>query len=293
MYELMQLTDTCYYIECPSKIGIIRVTEQDVCLIDSGNDKETGRKVRKILDDKGWRLKAIYNTHSHADHIGGNKYLQGQSACKIYAPPINAAFTKYPILEPSFLYGACPPKELRNKFLLAAESQATELTDDALPIGVTTILLPGHFFDMVGYQSADGVIFLADALLSREILDKYQLNVIYDVEQYLATLEHIKTLQAKFFVPSHGEVTEDIVPLAQYNIDKVHEVAQKICQICKEPLNFEGVLQKIFTEYGLTMNFSQYVLVGMSVHALLTWLKNMQQLEVCFQDNMLLWKNSC
>ncbi len=292
MYELMQLSHRCYYVECPSKIGLIRISDQDVCLIDSGNDKETGRKVRKILDEKGWRLKAIYNTHSHADHIGGNKYLQGQSGCNIYAPPINAAFTKYPILEPSFLYGACPPKELRNKFLLAAESEVTDLSEDVLPDGVKAIPLPGHFFDMVGYESDDGIIFLADALLSREILDKYQLNVIYDVEQYLATLEHIKTLQAKFFVPSHGMVTEDITSLAQYNIEKVHEVAQKICHMCKEPLNFEAVLQKIFTEYGLTMNFNQYVLVGMSVHALLSWLKNMQQLETIFQDNMLLWKAS-
>ena len=74
MYELHQVTESCYYIQSPAKIGLIKLDGNDVCLIDSGNDKETGRKIRQILDENGWRLRAIYNTHSNADHIGGNKY---------------------------------------------------------------------------------------------------------------------------------------------------------------------------------------------------------------------------
>ncbi len=290
MYELVQLTDSCYYIECPSKIGIFRINDTDVCLIDSGNDKETGRRVRKILDEQGWKLSAIYTTHAHADHIGGNKYLQGQSQCPIYAPPIHTAFAKYPILESSFLYGACPPKELRNKFLLAAESDTEELRPESLPQGLTAIALPGHFFDMVGYQSADGVVFLADCLLSQEILEKYQTNVMYDVEAYLATLETVKTLKARFFVPAHAKVTEDIGPLAQYNIDKVHEVANKVQALCADPAHFEAILQKLFAAYGLKMDFNQYVLVGSSLRALLSWLKGAGRVEAFFEDNMLLWK---
>ena len=77
MYELIQVSEKSYYIQSPAKIGLVKLGEKEVCLIDSGNDKEAGRKVRKLLDENGWSLKAIYNTHSNADHIGGNKYLQG------------------------------------------------------------------------------------------------------------------------------------------------------------------------------------------------------------------------
>ena len=292
MYELIQVSERSYYIQSPAKIGLVRLDGKDVCLIDSGNDKDAGRKVRQLLDANGWRLTAIYNTHSNADHIGGNRYLQGQTGCKIYAPGIDCAFTRHPVLEPSFLYGGYPCKELRHKFLMAQESDAQELTKECLPGGFEIIPLPGHFFDMVGFRTPDDVAYLADCLSSRETLDKYQIGFIYDVAAYLNTLEIVKSLQAKAFVPAHAAASEDIADLAQYNIDKVLEIADKIIGICQEPLCFEAILQRLFTDYGLTMNFEQYVLVGSTVRSYLAWLKDTGRLNATFEDNMLLWRRT-
>lgn len=133
MYELMQAGERSFYIQSPAKIGLVKLGDTDVCLIDSGSDKDAGRKVRQILDANGWKLRAIYNTHSNADHIGGNKYLQAQTGCKIYAPGIECDFTRHPLLEPSFLYGGFPFGDLRHKFLMAQESDAEVLTPESLP----------------------------------------------------------------------------------------------------------------------------------------------------------------
>lgn len=290
MYELIQISEHDYYIQSPAKIGLVKLNDTEVCLIDSGNDKDAGRKVRKILDEHEWTLKAIYNTHSNADHIGGNKYLQGQTGCKIYAPGIECDFTRHPILEPSLLYGGYPCKDLRHKFLLAQESGVEYLTKETLPEGFELIPLPGHFFDMAGFRTPDDTVYLADCLSSRETLDKYQIGFIYDVAAYLNTLEKVKTLKARLFVPAHAEAAEDITELAQYNIDKVNEIADKIVSLCKEPLGFEVILQRLFTEYGLVMNFEQYVLVGSTVRSYLAWLKDTGRLNVVFEKNLLLWE---
>ena len=292
MYELIQVSERSYYIQSPAKIGLVRLEGQDVCLIDSGNDKDAGRKVRQLLDANGWHLTAIYNTHSNADHIGGNRYLQGQTGCKIYAPGIDCAFTRHPVLEPSFLYGGYPCKELRHKFLMAQESDAQELTEDSLPEGFSILPLPGHFFDMAGFRTPDNVVYLADCLSSRETLDKYQIGFIYDVAAYLNTLEMVKSLQAKMFVPAHAAASEDITGLAKYNIDKVLEIGDKITGICQEPLCFEAILQKLFMDYGLTMNFEQYVLVGSTVRSYLAWLKDTGRVNALFENNMLLWQKA-
>ena len=292
MYELVQLTDTCYYIQSPAKMGLVRLEGDSVCLIDSGNDKDAGRKVRQLLDANGWRLAAIYNTHSHADHIGGDRYLQAQTGCKIYAPGIECAFTRHPILEPSLLYGGCPPRNLRHKFLLAQDSDAAYLTEAALPEGFSLIPLPGHSFDMVGLRTADDVVFLADCLSSRETLDKYRVGFLYDVGAYLDTLEKVKTMRAALFVPAHAPAAEDISGLAQYNIDVTLSVAEDILGICREPVCFETVLQRLFTAYGLTMNFEQYALVGSAVRSYLAWLKDTGRLTARFENNALLWERA-
>lgn len=292
MYELIPVAPHTYYIQSPAKIGVVETSDGHVVLIDSGNDKEAGRKVRQHLDRQGWTLDAIYNTHSNADHIGGNAYLAKQTGCALYAPGIEAAFTQHPILEPALLYGGYPMKALRHKFLLAQESDAQLLTPEHLPAGFELIPLPGHFFDMVGLRTPDDVVFLADCLSSQATLDKYQISYVYDVAAYLDTLERVKEMHAALFVPAHADATEDIASLAQYNIDKVNEIAGHILDFCAAPHTFEEVLQHLFTSYDLAMTFEQYALVGSTVRNYLSWLLDSEKLSANFADNRLLWQRA-
>lgn len=290
MYELCQVGERSWYINCPAKIGLWQQTDTDIWLIDSGNDKEAGRRVRKLLDEHGWKLRGIVNTHSNADHIGGNRYLQQQTGCRIFANGIETAFTRHPILEPAFLYGGYPCKDLRHKFLLAAESDAEDIASPDFPKELEIIQLPGHFFDMIGVRTPDGTAFVADCISSEVTLEKYQISFLYDVTAYLDTLDRVQGMEAKMFVPAHAEAAEDLTALIGCNRRKVHEVAAHLVQLCVTPSTFEELLQKVFTDYGLVMNFEQYVLVGSTVRSYLSWLKDTGRVTVSFEDNRLLWK---
>ncbi len=289
MYELIKLTENNYYIESPAKIGLI-VADNEAVIIDSGNDKDAGKKIKKILDANGWSLKSIYNTHSHADHIGGNQYLQNQTGCEVFAKGIEQGFTCYPVLEPSFLYGGNPPRELRHKFMMAQPSRAKSLDEAKLPEGLEVVPLPGHSFDMVGFKTADSVFYIADSLSSEATLNKYGIGFLTDVEAYLETLEMLKNAEAQMFVPAHAEATQDIAPLAQLNIDKVMQVGEVIAELCAEPKTFEEILKNIFEHYSLTMTFEQHALIGSTVKSYLTWLKNSGKVAAEIDNNCMLWK---
>lgn len=290
MYELIQAVGNTYYIDCPSKIGVVKLSKSEVCLIDSGNSKETGKKIKRVLDEEGWNLKSIFITHSHADHIGGNKYLASQYGCKIFAHETECDFTRHTFLEPAFLYGANPPPELRHKFLLAEESNAEYLTEDDLPEGFSAFEIPGHFFNMVGYKTPDDAVFISDSISSKETLDKYGVCYIYDIGKYLDSLEKIKRLKAKIFIPSHAPATDDITPLADYNIKKVNEVCDNIISICSMPKTADDIIAELFEKYMLCANFEQYALVGSATRSYLTYLASESKILPFFNNNRLFFE---
>ena len=301
MYELVQISPKCWYINSPARIGIYRPSDDEpaVYLVDSGNDKDAGKKIRKILDGQGWVLKGILITHSNADHIGGCHYLQEQSGCKIFAPEMEGAFTASPILEPTMLYGGCPPKDLRHKFLMAQPSKAASLDHREFPQEVEVIPLPGHFLDMVGYRMPDGTVFLADCISSRTTLEKYGIPFLYDVQKYLNTLDYVERMTEEYagfpaiYVPSHTEVFTDaeaLKELIQFNREKILEIGERLLKIAEGGKTTEIIIKEAFESYGLTMNFEQYVLVGSTIRSFLSWMKDGGKLDVVFEENMLIWK---
>lgn len=59
MYELVQAAGNTYYIECPAKMGVYVKGEGEAVLIDSGNDKEAGKKRCVLSRERGLRSPAL------------------------------------------------------------------------------------------------------------------------------------------------------------------------------------------------------------------------------------------
>ncbi len=290
MYELVQVAKHTFYINCPSKIGVYRTSETDVILIDSGNNKDTGKKILKIMDEQKWSITAIINTHSHADHIGGNSLIQNRLNCPIYCTSMENTIIEHPVIESAFLYGGYPFTKLRNKFLMASQSKSNDITTANLPVGMEIFPLDGHFWKMIGVKTPDEVYFLADCIVSAEIIEKYHINFNYDIEAYFNTLNFVESLNGKAFIPAHGEACEDIKGLVSINRQKCEEILQLLLKICKEPQSFDNLLQKIFNHYNLTMNHTQHVLVGSTIRSYLSYLLDKHQIDTYFDNNIMFWK---
>ncbi len=281
MYELISVSDSCHYFSCPSKIGLY-TDGNNAYLIDSGNNSDAAKKALKTLDSMGLVLRAVLVTHSHADHIGGCAFLEEKTGCRIYSKGIEGAFTRFPILEPSVMYGGFPPEELRHRFLLATPSNAQEFS---LPSGVETLELPGHSFDMIGYKMPDGTVFLGDALSSPATLEKYPLAVMWDISAQLETLERLKALDGNTFVLSHAETVSDLSELIEINASSIHRNCELILSLSREGISFENLLASIFTKLSMEMSFEQNALCSFTLRSYLTYLKNTKRLDLTISDN--------
>jgi len=289
---LVQLTENTWVITGPTNVGLVE-RNSEVYLIDSGNDKEAGRRIRKVLDEKGWRLKAIINTHSNADHIGANDYLQRLTGCEIWATPAERAFIEYPKFEPAFLWGSFPVKELNSKFFEAKPSKVTNLIEadtDTIAGDLEVVRLPGHFFGMIGIMTPDRVLFLGDCMFGEKVLEKYKIPFIYDVAGYRETIGKVKNIDADHYIVSHGDPQTDIDAMAEANLALVDVVETFLLETLEREMTDGEAVKAVSDHYRITLDYSQYALVGTTVRSFLAYLYNASKLSYEFRENRLYWK---
>ena len=286
--ELVQVGKNTFYLDNPTNIGIYLVNNKDVYLIDSGNNKDTGKKILKIINEHNWQVLGIINTHSHADHIGGNNVIQNRTNCAIFSSEIENSFISNTILEPSILYGGYPFNSLLNKTLMAKESSSI-LIDDNIKNTFDVIELPGHSYNMIGLKTKDNIYFLGDSLFSEETINKYHIFYIYNVKEFLNTLDKLNNLDGDLYILSHCKPVSDLDSLIKVNRDKVLEISNKIYDLCFNKITLEDILQKIFTDYNINMNENQYFLIGSTIKAYLTYLYDEGKISYIFLENKMYW----
>ncbi len=288
MYELTQLGANTYFISASTNVGVW-VRDGHANLIDSGlNDKDAENFLR-VLTEQGWTLDAVYNTHYHADHLGGNRYLQEKTGCRCYCS--QPYFAQIPIMNPSFMFGAYPTEPLRTDVFLAQQSDTQLLTPDVLPEGLSLQALHGHAYEQFAIRTPDDVLFVGDAVLGEKELRRYHLSYLYRLDQYLDSLDVLEQLQAGWFVPSHAEPVRDIRPLVQLNRDNCRELTDWILEFCTgDGMSQDELLKAIFDRVRRHMHLAQYALCSCTLHAYLGYLIDQGRIIARAKENILYFR---
>ena len=291
MFDLIHVSGNTYYIENPARVGVYLASD-GAWLIDGGFGPDAGERILELTDSRGWKIAGIIATHSHPDHIGGCRTIQEKTGCGVFAHGMEAALLQFPLLHPSFTYGGFPYRTLRGRGMMAESADVREMEGN-IPSELELLPLPGHSFDMAGIRTPDGTVFLADALCSENVLERYGITFLYDAGAYISTLEKISGMEADMFIPSHVSPSADVKSLARLNIKAVLSVADRIVSWCCTPQTTEAILQNVFREYRRnTVNFEQYGLVGSTVRSYLAWLKDTGRLASEFRGNIMFWRST-
>ena len=294
--ELVGVTDNVAYIPGAVNIGVLRNGKR-CTVIDTGLDKNSGRSIRKVLEAEGLKLEAIINTHSHADHFGGNDYLARNLNAEVYVPAIESGIIQNPILEPIYLFhGATPIRNLRNKFVLAKPSPVDHIIGpgklEVIGLDLEIIPLPGHCFNQIGVL-VDNVLFCADTVFSERVINKYKIPVVQDVGRHLDTLEKLRVMEHNLFVPAHTKPVEDIKELVTKNISTTHGILDDIKRILEEPKTTERLMSKLCADSELDLTIvQQYYLIHMTIMAYLGYMYDEKQIDIEMEENLLRWKIS-
>lgn len=296
MNELVKVGERTYYLSGPFHIGVYDLGtisysgKKEVCLIDSGVDRVVARVLDKKLIELGFTVKMIINTHYHADHSGGNAYFQEHYKCKVFATKLNAALISNFDICPAIIWGATPVREVLNNYFYASPAQADDIHGVKLPSGFEIIELPGHCIGMIAVRTPDDILFLGDAVVSKETVEKHPLTYIYEVEDYLKSLDKLKSIKATLYIPYHAEPVKKIKPLCDVNIKGVCDNIEAIKRICSEPHSIDEVISTFFNEKGFKLSMYKYAVEGGIVKTYVTHLYNKGELIAVNENNFIKWQ---
>ncbi|MFC4452590.1 MBL fold metallo-hydrolase [Deinococcus sonorensis] len=263
-------------------------------LVDTGLDESHARKLLREVQAAGLTPSAVLNTHSHADHHGSNAFiLKRFPELTIWAPPLEAAIIRYPMLEPLYLYGALPPRELQSKFLLAPSSPAQALEPGTHTLGgveVELLPVPGHAVEMYAVRRAE-LLYAADALFGPEPLQKHPLTFCADSALQKDSARRLGTLEGiSITVPGHGDPTGQLDPLVALNLQSLERTTAAVLDACSEPGTADELLARVCEQLQVSMNNAGAVVLNRSVvSAHLTELLALGRVQLQVQDNRMLF----
>ncbi|WP_191015590.1 MBL fold metallo-hydrolase [Treponema zioleckii] len=306
--NFIQLTEHVFYIKMQTNIGVIKIprgTHTDVYIIDSGNDDVIAQKILEILKNNipDAKLQAIINTHSHADHCGGNPYIFQQTGCEIWTSKGEASLMEYPEIETALIWGGTAIHDIHSKFLLAKPSHATKIIeegkdeilkiDEKNQLAIKPISLPGHYMNQIGLLIVDTdgkkSFFMGDAISGRNVIKRYWIQYLLDETKSKESLHKLAQIESDFYVPSHGDLVEDIEGLSELNIIALLETEKLILDILRTPKTTEEILKEVADRNGIKLGISQFVLIGSTLRSYLTGLYEEEKIGWSIEDNILRW----
>lgn len=284
---------------CSERLSIgVYVKDNIVTLIDSGIDDLTAKAVDKMLKEHHFTLGAIINTHSHADHCGGNSHFQAHYPdLKIYSTKYEKHYIEETINEPRcFCQGSHPHEGLRNKFLEAKNSIVTHVIhpyiDQELNVNgeiFRIMTLPGHSPGMIGVISPDNVLYTGDSIFGQETLDKHAVLFYTNISDTLNSFKKLADCQIDACVFYHGGLLEgDLRKVIAEHESRVMSVQDMIHQfIFRDPVSVDELTRLVMQHYKLSSTVTQFTLTRVCVNAFITELEAKKKIDVMMVDGLM------
>lgn len=304
---VINISDCIYYISGPTNIGIIEErlsdTKSNLYMIDSGCNTEDGKRIfteiTEYFSKKDITIKAIINTHSHADHCGANNYIQQKTNCEIWITENEQGSLINPFLQPIISWGGNPLPEINSSYYVAEKTVPNKIinTNEKLTLNngikLSFINLPGHYFEMIGILCENDnkkILFASDGIFGRKNIGKYWIPFLYDVKEFKNSLDTISSLNADFCIPGHGEPTSQIEETVELNKIAIISNEQCILEALKHKNQTqEDILKYVADKNEINLHIAQYMLIGCTIKAYLTFLYNEGKISYHIKENKMYW----
>ena len=268
-------------------LGLYRITNNHWILIDTGYEKTASNELVPFFNSCNISIIGILCTHGHLDHVGGNHIIKKQYNSRIASPYIESIFGENSynmyIIRNNFRFTVT--KEALPSFKCPVDDIiSSELnTFDFLDIPFKIISLNGHSPNQVGYITPDNVAYLADSLISENLLKKTKIPYIFDIRRDLETKKNLKKLNCDYYILSHEGVYQDITHLIDLNIAHTNNAIESLLSIFDTPASFDSYTASVINKLNLGSSVKKIAYIQEMLRSFVTYFLQ-QDLIDAFED---------
>jgi glyoxylase-like metal-dependent hydrolase (beta-lactamase superfamily II) len=290
-----QLSDHAWLVPGAVNSAVLE-HEGRAVLIDTGADRDAGKRLVRGLRERSWRLEAIVTTHAHADHVGGHAAVLRQLDVPVYAPAIEAELMRAPSLEPIYLFhGAAPLPELTSRWLQAEPSRVDVVAEagplELIGLPLELIEVDGHAIRQLAVR-VDDVLIAGDAVFGDAIAARYPLLFAHDVALQRRSAERIGGDAARLALPGHGDPAppRHLADVTIKAIDAAHAALRNALAARPDGAETGAVVRAVAAELGAQMDdLPRWHLNHTTVCAYLAAARAAGEADVRIDDGVLRW----
>lgn len=287
--KLINIKGNTYYIKGGTNTGVIRLDNNNCLIIDPGRYGVKQIKMVELLKENNMVIKYIINTHEHGDHYEGCSNLKKlNNNIQILSSPEAKIFIDNPNKFADYTVGGKANKFLKFKES-SEESHATKV-DDIIEEGKIVlnnrkfeiIKLSGHTEGSIGVLTDDKILFVGDLFVGSQMLKKFDLLLLYDVKEYLNSVNKIKGIDFEYMVLGHDKEIHskiDSQVVINNHISAVNNYVNQVKDLLKSPMTIDNILKNIIINNNLSCNYIEYHYFRSSIVSIISYLCDLDQID--------------
>lgn len=273
-------------------IPFYKIDDENIIMLDTGWAEGEKEGLTNILEKNSLKIAGIINSHVHIDHSGNNSYFRKKYNCPIAMPAFEAMICSS-ATNLKLYYNNLSPAEILSHLghmICPVDILITDNQDTIKMCGITFKILhtPGHSPSHICLITPDGVAYIGDALISREIMHGAKMPYAYILSEDLKSKEKLYTLQCSQYVVAHKGIYNNITDLITDNIAFYKLRAEVIADLVTVPMTMEEVTQTVRKAFHIQVkDVFKYTLIIRMLSSYLEYLNDIGLLKKNVKDGML------
>lgn len=240
-----------------SYIPFYKINENDIILLDTGHINE--RKILEtVLEENNFNIKGIINSHGHPDHVASNQYLKEKYNCIIAAPMYEAQICSTAMNLKAY-FNSNTLTEIKEQYgymLFETDVYITDKQNEINFCGADFKIMhtPGHSPAHICITTPDNVCYVADALISYEMIETAKIPFDFVLLEDLKSKDKLLSLDCGRYIVAHKGIYDDVTNLIADNIAFYIHRAEKTYELINGKMTMGEIVKEASKSFNVKIS---------------------------------------